>query len=117
MKIWPKTADYSEGKFLVVRRDGSVPAWPHFVLGARDPGAPVALRAYAAALESIGFDHEYTQSVRELADDFDRYRAEHGDSDPEAGPHRRDDPEVVSAMRTHEGTISVWPGANENKNR
>jgi hypothetical protein len=39
MKIWAKTDEFHEGKFLVVRRDGSVPHWPHFVLGARDPVA------------------------------------------------------------------------------
>ena len=40
MKILAKTEEFSEGKFLVVRRDGSIPHWPHFVLGARDPAAP-----------------------------------------------------------------------------
>ena len=34
-------------KYLVVRRDGSIPKWPAFVLGARDPCALFALRAYA----------------------------------------------------------------------
>lgn len=29
-----------EGKYLVQRRDGTVPDWPWFVLGARDPIAP-----------------------------------------------------------------------------
>jgi hypothetical protein len=28
MKIWAKTSEFSEGKFLVVRRDGSIPCWP-----------------------------------------------------------------------------------------
>jgi len=54
MKLWAKTTEFSEGKFLVVRRDGSIPAWPHFVIGARDPAAPVALRAYADAAERLG---------------------------------------------------------------
>ena len=37
----PKT---KEGKFLVTRRDGTIPKWPHFVLGGRDPilGGPVS---------------------------------------------------------------------------
>lgn len=34
-------------KFLVVRRDGTVPDWPYLVLGARDPAAPAALRTLA----------------------------------------------------------------------
>lgn len=33
-------------KYLVLRRDGSVPEWPLFVLGASDPAAYAALVAY-----------------------------------------------------------------------
>lgn len=100
MKIWAKTKGFFEGKFLVVRRDGSVPHWPHFVLGARDPYAPAALRAYADAVEAGGMlDPEYVASIRELADDFGVYRAEHGNGDPDAPPHRVDDPAVLKAMR------------------
>jgi len=40
----------SEGKYLVKRRDGSVPPWPSFVLGGSDPHAAVALRAYADSI-------------------------------------------------------------------
>lgn len=45
MRIWTKTdGQYKEdGKFLVVRRDGTVFKGPHFVLGPRDPAAPAAL--------------------------------------------------------------------------
>lgn len=86
MKIWAKTKEFSEGKFLVVRRDGTVPHWPHFVLGARDPASPTALRAYADACGGMpGFDADYIASIRELADDFDAYRA------AEVPPDARDD--------------------------
>jgi hypothetical protein len=74
MKVWAKTEEFSEGKFLVVRRDGSVPHWPHFVIGARDPAAPEALRGYADVCERLGFEAEYVASVRELAGDFYNYR-------------------------------------------
>lgn len=108
MKIWAKTAEFSEGKFLVVRRDGTVPHWPHFVLGARDPLAPVALRAYAAACRQDGaLDPEYADSIMELANDFDRYRQSQGDGDPDAPPHRHDDPAVIAAMRGNDSTFSV----------
>jgi hypothetical protein len=113
MKIWAKTEEFKEGKFLVVRRDGTVPHWPHFVLGARDPIAAKALRAYAniyriQAIESgSNWDRAYAESIEELADDFDRYRAEHGTSDPEAPPHRKDDPDVIDAMRGVGGAIFV----------
>lgn len=107
MKIWAKTEEFKEGKFLVVRRDGTIPAWPHYVLGARDPAAPAALRAYANEAERLGFDKEYCDSVRELAYDFSNYREEQGDGDPVAWPHRTDDPAVVAVMRGADGKIMV----------
>lgn len=107
MKIWAKTKEFSEGKFLVVRRDGTIPHWPHFVLGARDPIAPIALRAYAKAAEDNGIDSEYCDSILELADDFDDYRQEHGKGDPEAPPHRQDYDQVINAMRGDPALISV----------
>jgi hypothetical protein len=108
MKIWAKTAAFREGKFLVVRRDGTVPHWPHFVLGARDKFAPTALRAYAKAAREDGFlDAEYIDSLLELADDFDRYRFVHGDGDPDAPPHRHDDYAVLAAMRGIDTPITV----------
>lgn len=110
MKIWAKTKEFSEGKFLVVRRDGSVPHWPHFVLGARDPFASIALRAYVAAARDSGFfDPEYADSILELANDFERYRAAQGDGDPNAPPHRTDHPDVIRAMRGENVTFAVRP--------
>lgn len=109
MKIWAKTEEFAEGKFLVVRRDGSSPHWPHFVLGARDMAAPVALRAYADAAEKMGYEPEYVASIRELADDFVSYCTQEGTGDPEAPPHRTDDPNVIEAMRGNEATIAVRP--------
>lgn len=99
MRLWKNTDQYAEGKFLVVRRDGTVPAWPHFVLGARDPAAPAALRAYADAAMANGADPSFTADVRALADEFEAYRAQEGDGDPDAAPHRTDDPAVIAAMR------------------
>ena len=109
MKIWAKTEEFSEGKFLVVRRDGSIPHWPHFVLGARDKAVPAALRAYANECERLGYEAEYVKSIRELITDFDDYRLEQGNGDPEAAPHRTDDPHVIDAMRGHQATIIVTP--------
>jgi hypothetical protein len=107
MKIWAKTEEFSEGKFLVVRRDGSVPHWPHFVLGARDPAVPAALRAYAAECATLGYDPEYVASIRELADDFKAYREAEGNGDADAAPHRVDDPQVIRAMRGDDAEIYV----------
>lgn len=116
MKIWSKTIEFFEGKFLVVRRDGTVPHWPHFVLGARDPCAPIALRAYAEAASRCGFNAEYVASILDLALDFERYRQREGMGDPPAPPHRIDDPKVLSAMRGQVAVIVVVPDArNERK--
>ncbi len=119
MKIWAKTKEFFEGKFLVVRRDGSVPHWPHFVLGGRDPIAPVALRAYAQAARASGaYDPEYCDSIMELASDFERYRAKQGDGDPDAPPHRTDHPDIIALMRGHQRTVCIRPDAgNARKER
>ena len=97
MKIWAKTKEYSEGKYLVVRRDGTVPSWPHFVLGGDDPSAPAALRAYADDADRRGLAADYVASIRELADDFEKRTG--GKADPDAGPHRVDNPAVIAMMR------------------
>lgn len=105
MKVWAKTEEFSEGKFLVIRRDGTTPGWPHFVMGARDPAVPIALRAYALYSRTCGFDEAYSDSVRELADDFNAYRLSAGDGDPDARPHRVDDPVAIGMMR-HEISLA-----------
>jgi hypothetical protein len=99
-----------EGKYLVKRRDGSVPEWPHFVCAAPDPVAVVVLRAYAAEVRrllaeepekalKLGFTWEFADSVDRRARQFDKYREEHGESDPGMGQHRKDDPVTIAEMR------------------
>jgi len=88
-----------EGKYLVKRRDGTVPEWPSFVLGARDPYAAVALQAYAHAAHAAGCNAEWVNALMRLADEFDAYRKAHGDGDPDKGVHRKDDPATVAEMR------------------
>lgn len=93
----PKTP---EGKYLVKRRDGTVVEWPNFVLGARDPHAPVALRAYADSIEKDPDVHpDFPPRLRQLADEFEAYRIEHGAGDPTRGLHRKDDLVTVEEMR------------------
>jgi len=101
MKIWRKTAEYPEGKYLVVRRDGSIPEWEHFVLGDRDKAAPAALRAYADKAEELGYEKDYVQSVRDLAIEFEETSKTHAPvgRPPDQGPHRRDNPGVLALMR------------------
>lgn len=88
-------------KFLVQRRDGTVPDWPYFVMGAADPAAPGALRQYALVAKLYGMDEEYCQQVHDLATRFEEWRRHHYTGDPDAGPHRTDDPVVVDQIAAH----------------
>ena len=97
--LWRNDPATKGGKYLVQRRDGTVPEWPYFVLGARDPAAPVALRAYAEEAKRLGFDHQYVGDVYDLADEFESYCLEHGKGDPTGAPHRKDDSAVVTKMK------------------
>lgn len=101
MKIWAKTAEFSEGKYMVVRRDGTIPEWPHFVMGGFDPCAAPALRAYATAARKAGYDPAYTASIEELAHDFERLAETERArkiANPTAGPHRQDHADIIGLM-------------------
>lgn len=97
--LWRNNPETPEGKYLVKRRDGSIPEWPNFVLGAKDPAAPAALEAYADAAFRLGMNAQYVADVRLLAVAFDNYRQEYGEGDPDRGRHRRDDSATVEEMR------------------
>lgn len=97
--LWRDDPKTPEGKYLVKRRDGTVVEWPNFTLGARDPAAPAALRAYAKAARELGMTQGYADSVEYLADEFERYRLEQGAGDPDRGRHREDDPRTIQEMR------------------
>lgn len=89
-----------EGKYLVMRRDGTVPEWPSFVLGARDPHAEFALRAYALSIADDPDCHpDLPASINRLADEFREYRKKHGKGDPTRGLHREDNPLVLLLMQ------------------
>lgn len=97
--LWRDQKDTPEGKYLVLRRDGSTVEWPHFVLGARDPASPAALRAYAKKAKKLKMNSGYTDAVKNLADEFEIYRSINGTGDPEAGRHRADDPATINKMK------------------
>lgn len=96
--LWRNNPETKEGKYLVIRRDGTVPEWPNFVIGAKDPCAPAALRAYADEAARQGYNEQYVSDIRKLADDFTEYRALVGSGDPDRGRHRNDDPETIAKM-------------------
>lgn len=97
--LWRDDPKTPEGKYLVKRRDGTVVEWPSFTVGARDPAAPAALRAYALAAWENGMTEGYVRSVFRLATEFEAYRRTHGDGDPDRGRHREDDLSTVAEMR------------------
>lgn len=103
-RLWRNTDGTREGKYLVTRRDGTTPDWPYFVLGAKDPAAPAALAAYAAAAEQHGMDPEYAADVLQLANAWEQYRIFNGTGDPDAPRHREDDPATVEKMRGAQGS-------------
>jgi hypothetical protein len=97
--LWRDNPATPEGKYLVMRRDGTIPEWPHFTLGAKDPCASAALRAYSDQAYALGLDPDYAAAVKKLADEWDEYRATHGTGDPDRGRHREDDLATVTMMR------------------
>jgi hypothetical protein len=108
--IYRKNKETPEGKYLVKRRDGTVVEWPSFVLGARDPIAEVALRAYAhevirimkqepAKARDMGLTPEFAESLFEWADEWRAYRLANGTGDPGMGRHRKDDPATIEEMK------------------
>jgi len=103
-RLWRNTEGTREGKYLVQRRDGTIPEWPYFVIGAADPAAPDALRAYSAAAQEAGMDPEYVLDLRDMADAFEAWRLHHGAGDPDAPRHRTDDPETIEKMRQGHGS-------------
>ena len=101
--LWRNNDETREGKYLVQRRDGTVPEWPYFVLGASDPAAPNAIRAYAHTCRQYHMDPNYTNDLMDLAQDFEDWYREHGAGDPDAPRHREDDPAIIEKMRQGHG--------------
>jgi hypothetical protein len=73
-------------KYIVVRADGTLPEWPYFVLGAKDPAASSTLRAYASTALGINGDEVYHANVKELSQRFGAWSAadERGAAAPES---------------------------------
>lgn len=97
--LWRKNPETPEGKYLVKRRDGTVVEWPSFVIGAKDPAAPAALRAYANKSRALGMNEQYVTDVFDIAETFEEYRLAMGEGDPDRGRHRKDDPKTIEEMR------------------
>jgi hypothetical protein len=101
--LWRNRSDSPEGKYLLKRRDGTIPQWPFFVIAASDPAAPTAINAYARKARNLGMDSQYIEDLFRLADEFEQWRIDHGDGDPDAPRHRIDDPAIIAEMRRGRG--------------
>ena len=100
-RLWRNNPETPEGKYpIVLRRDGTPVEKPYFVILASDPAATEALLAYADAAETIGFDQSMVNDVREMAHRFKEWRKAHGSGDPDASPHRKDNPIVIAWSRS-----------------
>ena len=97
--LWRNNPETREGKYLVKRRDGTIPEWPSFVIGAKDPCAQAALEAYADKAAELGFNDTYVCDVRLMSREFECYRLAVGAGDPDRGRHRKDDPATIAEMR------------------
>jgi hypothetical protein len=100
--IWRDNPATAEGKYpIVLRRDGTPLEARYFVIALKDPAANAALHAYADAGEACGFDSEYVAGVRKLAKEcWDEQRKATRPADPDAPPHRKDDPAVLAWARS-----------------
>ncbi len=100
--LWAHRDDIKGGKYLVLRRDNTVLGGPHFVLGPRDPNSPWCMRLYAIISFLRGWNWGFAKSCWRHAGMMKRYRLLYGDGDPDRGPHRKDDPEIILRMIAEE---------------
>lgn len=103
--LWRNDPAMREGKYpVLLRRDGTIPEWSYFVIGAMDAAAPAALWAYAAEARRMGMAPAYAEDVYRLGHEFmterlDRIAAKQRPGDPDKGPHRKDDPLTLQLAR------------------
>lgn len=97
--LWMFDKEITGGKYIVLRRDGTVFGEPNFVLGPRDPAAPDTMRYYAqlCKVHNVG-NPQYRMDCVRLADAMDAERERLGAGDAGKGPHRLDHPKVVAQM-------------------
>lgn len=98
--LFSKDPATPEGKYpRVIRRDGTDLLSRFLVITLRDPCAAAAFRAYADEAKRRGLDPVFVADMRELALEAEREVLRVGPGDPDAGPHRVDDPETLAIAR------------------
>lgn len=70
-------------KYLVIRKDGSIPRWPYFVLSANDPASQAALEAYIAEARKLEYGSRYLRELESIADIFATFDAEGKPDEPD----------------------------------
>lgn len=73
-------------KYLVERRDGSVPVWPWFVLAASDPCAAGALFHYAGLCEQAGYAREYVDAILAAVTEMQEWAKANPSTRPDVRP-------------------------------
>jgi hypothetical protein len=109
-----------QGKYLIVRRDGTSPAWNNlaFVLGPRDPHAAAAIMGYVESMmKEKGHDEAYCKALLELASSYDDYQKEHGEGDPTAPPWRAEAHDVMTALQGDTSVVVVFPDKDNKKTK
>lgn len=105
MRLWRNNPETPEGKYpIVLRRDGTPLESRYIVMVLKDPAVEAALIAYAKKAAELGYDSELVQDIRVLSDQCEREReraaASSKPADPDAAPHRKDDPVVLAWARS-----------------
>jgi hypothetical protein len=105
--LWRNQQGTIEGKYLVTwLRNGTGLGRPYFVVGARDPAAPAALEAYAAACQAVRCPPVYAP---------DLFRLQRRDGTEPAWPFFvfvAGDPEAPTALEAY-AREAVGPGFDE----
>ncbi len=105
--LWRYDPKLKGGKYLVIRRDGTLPKWPYIVLGAADPAASNALLAYAEMAQKLGYDPKYITDVRKLADEFSRYLRTHMPGEPDVKWEKSSDDDCEFVIKLLENMNSA----------
>lgn len=87
IKEVPVPVEFPPPKYIVRRKNGKPVPWPAFVLSANDAAAPVALRAYRAALVGHA-DPDYIAQVDTIIASFEAHQGEAPDDVKYPEPHQ-----------------------------
>lgn len=102
MRLWRNNPETPEGKYpIVLRRDGTPLESRYIVMVLKDQATEEALYAYARRAHELGYDPTLVEDIIALADQCENEREKAAKpADPDAPPHRNDDPIVLAWARS-----------------